>query len=165
MCSRTCIALLSSVVRRDTLFQSLVTLKTWRMIELGHLRCSTHAECIKFVANILLCVHVPVLLYYRLLYADTFSVTCNIRPLRPRIRPTAWWFVRHSVIDNWVIQSVIQLTVNDYIIAESWIVTRWRALAANCLDLYVLHVVTSKCLHLLCSIFMQLSHSFATYKW
>jgi len=32
---------------------------------------STHAECIKCVANILLSVDVPVLPYYRLLYAAT----------------------------------------------------------------------------------------------
>jgi len=35
---------------------------------------STHAQCIKSVAYILLSVDVPVLLYYRLLYAVTFNV-------------------------------------------------------------------------------------------
>jgi len=36
-----------------------------------------------------------------------------------QVRPTVWWFVRHSVINNWVIRSGIQLIVHDYIIAES----------------------------------------------
>jgi len=41
------------------------------MFELAFAFSFTHAECIKSVANILLNVDVPVLLYYRLLYAAT----------------------------------------------------------------------------------------------
>jgi len=41
------------------------------MFELAFVFSSTHAGCIKSVANILLIVDIPVLLYYRLLYAAT----------------------------------------------------------------------------------------------
>jgi len=41
------------------------------MFELAFAFSSTHAECIKSVANILLSVDVLVLLYYHLLYAAT----------------------------------------------------------------------------------------------
>jgi len=44
---------------------------TLHKVLIQHVRKSTDAKCIESVANILLSVHIPVLLYYRLLYAAT----------------------------------------------------------------------------------------------